>query len=110
MDDLWEGVIPDRSAIHEKYVSLIKTRVMKTKLTLTVSKKTIARAKRYSRRTGKSVSRMFEEFFEEAEANGIRSEAHRAAERLLNALHEAKSVRTLDDKRLLKNHVARKYA
>jgi hypothetical protein len=83
---------------------------MKTKLTLTVSKKTIARAKRYSRRTGKSVSRMFEEFFEEAEANGIRSEVHRAAERLLNALHEAKSVRTLDDKRLLKNHVARKYA
>lgn len=68
-------------------------------------------AKQYSRRTGKSISQMFEELFEKAEmADSIKSESQRAAERLLKALESSKPVQTLDDKELLKNHVARKFA
>ncbi|MEK6783714.1 MAG: DUF6364 family protein [Bacteroidota bacterium] len=82
---------------------------MKTKLTLTVRKSVIVTAKRYSRRTGKSVSKMFEELFEKAESASIKSESHRAAERLLRALQGTKPVKKLDDKHLLKDHVARKF-
>lgn len=83
---------------------------MKTKLTLTVRKNIIIRAKRYSMKTGKSLSRLFEEMFETEERTHIKTEAQRAAERLLNELNASKPVRTLNDKQLLKNHVARKHA
>ena len=84
---------------------------MKTKLTLTVRKSIINTAKQYSRRTGKSISQMFEELFEKAEiADSIKSEPQRAAERLLQALESRRAIKTLDDKKLLKNHVARKFA
>jgi hypothetical protein len=83
---------------------------MKTKLTLTVRKSVINTAKQYSRRTGKSISQMFEELFEKAEiADSIKSEPQRAAERLLQTLESRKEIKTLDDKNLLKNHVARKF-
>ncbi len=95
----------------------IKTRIfdsytcsMKTKLTLTVRKSVIATAKRYSRRTGKSISQMFEELFEKVELGSIKSEPQRAAARLLETLESSKSVKTLDDKLLLKEHVARKFS
>lgn len=83
---------------------------MKTKLTLTVRKSVIATAKRYSRRTGKSISQMFEELFETAEAKGIKSEPQRAAGRLLESLESSQPVKTLNDNLLLKEHVARKFA
>ncbi len=83
---------------------------MKTKLTLTVRKSVIDTAKRYSRRTGKSISQMFEELFEKTESMGIKSEQQRSAERLLKTLELSKPVKTLDDKSLIKKHVTRKYA
>ena len=84
---------------------------MKTKLTLTVRKSVISAAKRYAKRTGKSISQMFEEFFENAEAGGyMKSENQKAAERLLKNLETSKSVHQMDDKQLLKKHVARKFA
>ena len=83
---------------------------MKTKLTLTVHKKAIANAKRYSRKTGKSISQMFEELFELEEIGSLRSEPQRAAERLLAHLKKSNHLKTLDDKFLLRAHVARKYA
>lgn len=79
---------------------------VKIKLTLTVRKSVIATAKR----TGKSMSQMFEELFEKEEAGSINSEPQRAAERLLKTLNGSKSVKTQDDRRLLKNHLARKFA
>ena len=82
---------------------------MKTKLTLTVRKSVIDAAKRYSRRTGKSISQMFEELFVKAESASTKSEQQRAAERLLETLESSKSVKTLDDKLLLKEYVARKF-
>lgn len=83
---------------------------MKTKLTLTVRKSVIDMAKRHSRRTGKSISRMFEELFEGTEVRSIKSEKQRAAIRLLKSLESAKPVEVLDDNLLLKQHVERKFA
>lgn len=84
---------------------------MKMKLTLTVRKSVITTAKRYSKRTGKSISQMFEEFFDHLEAAGkMKSEKQIAAERLLKMLEASKPIQTLDDEQLLKDHVARKFA
>ena len=83
---------------------------MKTKLTLTVRKSVIDKAKRYSRRTGKSISQMFEDLFEKTEVRSIKSEQQRSAERLLKTLQQSKTVETLDDKSLLRSHVTRKFA
>lgn len=84
---------------------------MKTKLTLTVRKDVISSARRYAKRAGKSISQIFEEFFENSELEGkLKSESQKAAERLLKTLASSKPIKTLDDKRLLKEHVARKFA
>ncbi|MCB0494177.1 MAG: hypothetical protein KDC93_17360 [Cyclobacteriaceae bacterium] len=83
---------------------------MKTKLTLTVRKSIIKNARRFSKRSGKSISQLFEEFFETEEGTGIPSKSQRAAERLLNTLESSPSVKTLNDKEELKSHVARKFA
>lgn len=82
---------------------------MKTKLTLTVRKSVIDHAKRYSRRTGKSISQLFEDFFDSGQAS-VKSEPQRAAERLLRRLKAAKPVKPLKDKELLNKHVAGKYS
>ena len=83
---------------------------MKTKLTLTVRKSIITLAKKHSRSSGKSISRLFEEMFEEPELHNIKSEQQRAADRLLKLLESSTGVRSLNDKALLKKHINRKYA
>jgi hypothetical protein len=83
---------------------------MKTKLTLTVAESAIRRAKRYSKKSGKSLSRMFEELFETDEPAPLKTQAQRAAGRLLQRLEKSKTVKTLDDKALLKKHLKKKYA
>jgi len=96
-----------------KHVSLALARVnvkMKTKLTLTVRKSIIKNARRYSKRSGKSISQLFEEFFETEEGTAIPSKSQRAAERLLKTLESSPPVKTLDDKEALKSHVVRKFA
>ena len=84
--------------------------LMKTKLTLTVSDRVIRKAKRHSRRTGKSLSRMFEELFDVDEKTPLKSEAQRAAERLLRQLENSKPVKMLNDEALLRKHLTKKYA
>jgi hypothetical protein len=79
---------------------------MKTKLTLTVHRKALANAKRYSRKTGKSISRMFEEIFEGNEMGALHSESQKAAERLLRLLKGSETLKTQNDKQFLKKHVA----
>lgn len=83
---------------------------MKTKLTLTVRKSIIKNARRFSKRSGKSISQLFEEFFEMDQGTGIPSKSQRAASRLLKTLESAPVVKTLHDKEELKSHVARKFA
>jgi len=93
-----------------KYVYLIKHVLMKTKLTLTVKKSVIEAAKRKAKNKGISLSRMFEEIFEGEEGNNIKTESQRAAERLIKKLGESKSINSLNDKELIKEHVRRKFA
>jgi hypothetical protein len=83
---------------------------MKTKLTLTIKKSVIDSAKRMAKKKGISLSRMFEEIFEEMGTNEIKTEPQRAAERLLKTLEKANSIPTIDDKELIKSHVKRKFA
>jgi hypothetical protein len=83
---------------------------MKTKLTLTVKKSVIESAKKRAKNKGISLSQMFEEIFEEGGTNEIKTEAQRAAERLLQKLEKSKSIKTKDDKELIKAHVERKFA
>jgi hypothetical protein len=83
---------------------------MKTKLTLTVQKRAIDNAKRYSRKTGKSISQMFEEIFEQSEPSIIKTETQMAAERLLRRLKGSNAVKSFDDKALIRKHVAAKYS
>jgi len=58
----------------------------KTKLTLTVRKSIIVTAKKYARKSGKSISTLFEEMFQGTDLNQLKSESQRAAERLLRTL------------------------
>jgi hypothetical protein len=79
---------------------------MKTKLTLTVKKSIIEAAKRKAKNKGISLSRMFEGDGE----NEIKTEAQRAAERLIKKLGKSQSITSLEDKDLIKEHVKRKFA
>jgi hypothetical protein len=83
---------------------------MKTKLTLTVKKSIIEAAKRKAKNKGISLSRMFEEIFEGDGENEIKTEAQRAAERLIKKLGKSQSITSLEDKDLIKEHVKRKFA
>lgn len=83
---------------------------MKKKITLTVQEDIIQYAKRKARRKGMSVSQMFEEVMGKDETSEIETEQQRAAKRLLKKLDEAQSVKTKDDKELIRQHVKRKYA
>jgi hypothetical protein len=82
---------------------------MKTKLTLTIEESIIAEAKRYSKRAGKSLSGMFEELFLNAKEIQPKSERALAAARLLKIQEGQKTVKTLDDKKLRKEHLMKKY-
>ena len=83
---------------------------MKTKLTLTVRKSVIESAKRRAKSKGISLSQMFEEIFEGEGTNGIRTEAQREAERLLQKLAKSESIKTKDDRKLITAHVKGKFA
>lgn len=83
---------------------------MKTKLILIVSDRVIRKARRYSKKSGKSLSRIFEELFESEERLPVQTEAQRAAGRLPKQLEKSQSVKTLNDKALLKQYLAGKYA
>jgi len=82
---------------------------MKKKLTLTVQEDIIKYAKRQAKRRGISVSQMFEEVIGNEEVNEIETESQRAAKRLLERLEKAESIETKDDKKLIREHVERKF-
>ena len=83
---------------------------MKKKLTLTVEEEIITTAKRQAKRRGISVSQMFEEALSSGSSGKIETESQRAAKRLLNTLQNAESTVTKDDKKLIREHVKRKFA
>lgn len=82
---------------------------MKKKLTLTVQEDIIKYAKRQAKRRGISVSQMFEEVIGNREINEIETASQRAAKKLLKRLAKAESIDTKDDKKLIREHVGRKF-
>lgn len=70
----------------------------------------MAKAKRYSRKSGKSISKLFEEVFEDADDLKIKPGAQLAAQRLLQRINSAVVIKSLDDKALLRQHLVKKYS
>jgi hypothetical protein len=82
---------------------------MKTKLTLTVRKDIIEKAKRAAKSKGVSVSKLFEEVFDKKPA--VKTEEQKAMERLRALLAKSKPVQALpeSDKELYHKHIKEKY-
>lgn len=84
---------------------------MKTKLTLTVDKKIVEKAKLKAANKGISLSKMFEEIFEKEDPSVQSSESQLAAKRLLKRLEEIKPSQAPQesDKIALTNYLKEKY-
>lgn len=83
---------------------------MKKKLTLTLEEETITAANREAKRRGISVSQMFEQAIRGGGSGEIENESQRVAKRLLNKLQKAESTVDKDDRKLIQEHVKRKFA
>jgi hypothetical protein len=84
---------------------------MKTKLTLTVKKEIVAKAKLKAASRGISLSKMFEEIFEKESPDLEKTDSQLAAGRLLQRLEsmEPMDVQKESDKVLLKRFLKEKY-
>lgn len=84
---------------------------MKTKLTLTVKKEIVEKAKRKAASQGISLSRLIEEIFEKDDAALQTSESQLAARRLLQRLEEMESTQAPEqsDKVALTRYLKEKY-
>ncbi len=84
---------------------------MKTKLTLTVDKKIVEKAKKEAANRGISLSRMFEEIFEKENPSLEKTPAQLAAGRFLEVLKNQKPIKALEksDKELIGEHRSNKY-
>lgn len=85
---------------------------MKTKLTLTIRKGVIERAKKIARERNVSLSGLFEEIFEGNEVQPIKNKQQKAAGELLDMLENTPKPPQSDksDMELIKDHVRRKYS
>lgn len=84
---------------------------MKTKLTLTVEKEIVEKAKQKAATRGISLSKMFEEVFAQENPEVEKSEYQHAAERLLKRLESMNPMpaQKESDKVQLKNFLKKKY-
>ncbi len=84
---------------------------MKTKLTLTIDKKIVEKAKLKAASKGISLSKMFEEIFEMENPQIEQTDSQLAASRLLKRLEEMKPTKApnVSDKSALKNYLREKY-
>lgn len=84
---------------------------MKTKLTLTVKKEIVEKAKHQAASRGISLSRMFEEVFEKDIPEVEKLPEQIAAARFLERLKKESPIKTLkkSDKELIRDHRDKKY-
>lgn len=84
---------------------------MKNKLTLTIEKAIIDKAKMKASSQGISLSKLFEQVFEKDSPALEKTEAQLAAERLLKRLKKETPIDTLEksDKELIRDHRNEKY-
>ncbi len=85
---------------------------MKTKLTLTIKKEIVEKAKRKASSQGISLSKLFERVFEEENPTLAETPEQRAAARFLERLRNEPPIKALDksDKELINEHRNEKYA
>ncbi|MCE7056321.1 DUF6364 family protein [Algoriphagus sp. AGSA1] len=85
---------------------------MKTKLTLTVEKDIVEKAKLKAASRGISLSRMFEEIFEKENPGIEKTPEQLAAARFLERLKRETPIKALEksDKDLIREHRDKKYA
>jgi hypothetical protein len=84
---------------------------MKTKLTLTVKKEIVAKAKLKAASRGISLSKMFEEIFEKESPDLEKTPEQIAAARFLERLKKETPIKALEksDKELIREHRDKKY-
>lgn len=84
---------------------------MKTKLTLTVEKEIVEKAKQKAASRGISLSKMFEEIFEKENPDLEKTTEQLAAARFLERLKSEIPIKALDksDKELIREHRDKKY-
>ncbi|MFC5625358.1 MULTISPECIES: DUF6364 family protein [Algoriphagus] len=84
---------------------------MKTKLTLTVKKEIVEKAKMQAAKRGISLSRMFEEIFEKETPKVEKTQEQLAAARFLERLKKESPIKALEksDKELMREHRDKKY-
>jgi len=84
---------------------------MKTKLTLTVEKEIVEKAKQQAANRGVSLSKMFEEVFAKENPEIEKTESQLAASRLLEWLKNQAPIKELEksDKELVRAHRIKKY-
>lgn len=84
---------------------------MKTKLTLTVEKEIVEKAKKKAASRGISLSKMFEEIFEKENPDLEKTTEQLAAARFLERLKSEIPIKALDksDKELIREHRDKKY-
>jgi len=89
----------------------MESKPKKSKLTLTVRKDIIEKARKKSQETGTSISQLFEEAFQEDEIKPIETEKQRALKRFLESYGEREPVQALpvSDKELYRKHLREKY-
>ncbi len=84
---------------------------MKTKLTLTIKKEIVEKAKRKASSKGISLSKMIEEIFEKEDPELEKTPEQLAAARFLERLKNETPIKALDksDKELVREHRDKKY-
>lgn len=84
---------------------------MKTKLTLTVKKEIVDKAKHQAASRGISLSKMFEEIFEKESPGVEKTPEQLAASRFLERLKKETPIKSLEksDKELVREHRDKKY-
>jgi len=84
---------------------------MKTKLTLTVQKDIIEKAKKEAKDRGISLSQLFEDLFDKKELKPKKTEEQKAARRLLDLLEKSEPTQasTKSDKEIIAEHLIKKY-
>lgn len=83
-----------------------KTRIMTTKLTLTVEKSVIERAKSYAKQTGRSLSELIENYLETLTQEGGNEKISPKLKKLVGAV---KLPKNFDDKKELRSYLEKKH-
>ena len=85
----------------------INTRAMNTKLTLTIEKNVIEKAKRYAKQTGRSLSDIIEKYLEEISDEQV--DAAAISNQLKEIIGSVKLPKGFDEKKAIREYLEKKY-